>query len=167
MNRETIEIGEITGVFGLKGDVKVKPFVEDDTIFRKLKSCTLSDGRNMQVTSSKWHADRWLVRFSGIDNPESAMLLRGNKLLISTESLPPTRDDEVYWAQIEGATVRDTEGEYVGILKDFLETGAHDVFVIEDGDKRFLISNNHEHVTNISADEKLIIINRIGLVEEN
>lgn len=168
MNGDVILIGEITGVFGLKGAVKVKSLVDNPEIFKKLKRCILSDGKEMVVTGAKWHSDRWLIQFEGVTTPEDAMLLRGNKISISSTKLPPAKSDEVYWIHIEGAEVRDKDGIGVGRLVDFLETGAHDVLVIEGVEgKRYLISNNPVHVLSISAEDKLVVIDRIGLVEEN
>lgn len=172
MDYRAILIGEITGVFGLKGAVKVKSLVDDPAIFKKLKQCTLTDSKGVSlevnVTGTKWHSDRWLLQFEGVETPESAMLLKNNRVYITTDKLPVAKSDEVYWVDIEGAEVKDKDGNPVGTLVDFIETGATDVLVIEAvGGERYLISNNPSHVLSITAENKLVIIDRIGLVAEN
>jgi 16S rRNA processing protein RimM len=74
----------------------------------------------------------------------------------------------VYWIHIAGAEVKDRDGVAIGTLVDFIETGAHDVLVIEAADgQRFLISNNPSHVLDISPEDQLVVVDRIGLVSEN
>jgi 16S rRNA processing protein RimM len=169
-----ILIGEITGVFGLKGAVKLKPFVDDPQIFKKLKICQLTDKNGnitqLKVISAKWHSNRWLLQFDGVETPESAMLLRSSRVFINVQNLPQAKADEVYWIHIAGAEVKDTDGATIGTLVDYIETGAHDVLVIEsadEGKQRFLISNNPSHVLSISPEDNLVLVDRIGLVLEN
>ena len=162
---ELVSIGKITGVFGIKGELKVRSTV-DDGVFKGLTELFV-DKNALRLRSVRTHKGVWLLAFQGLDTPEDAALLIGKNVSVKTTQLPRPAANEVYWADIEGAKVVDTDGEKVGILADYIETGSHDVFEIKDGDKSWLVSNNPEHVKAIDAVNKIITVSRLGLVEGN
>jgi 16S rRNA processing protein RimM len=166
MPENFLTIGKIAGVFGIKGEMKVRPSV-DDEVYEELRLVYIS-GKPVIVENVRRHKEMWLLLTQGINNPEDAALLVGKTLSISRELLPPASDDEVYWADLEGALVVDEDGGKIGKLSGYVETGSHDVFEIsaEDG-KEYMISNNPVHVLKIDVAKGLVTVARIGLVEAN
>ncbi|MDR2869032.1 MAG: ribosome maturation factor RimM [Deferribacteraceae bacterium] len=165
----SITIGAITDVFGINGVVKVKPLVDDELIFKQLKSVALVNKAGnidqKKVMSAKQHKGLWLIKLSGVNDPDDGQLLRGCLLQIEEGQLPPAGQGSVYWKDIQGAAVIDMEGKPVGTLADYMETGSHDVFEIAGADGiSYMISNNPAHVINIDVDTKTVTIDRIGLV---
>lgn len=166
MSENLVSIGRIAGVFGIRGEMKIRPTV-DDEVFEGLESLFINE-TPVAIRSLRKHKENWLLGAKGIDSPEDAALNIGKTVMAAKETLPPPAEDEIYWADIKGASVVDTEGVAVGVLMDYIETGSHDVFEIEgtDGEK-YLISNNPDHVTGIDADSKTVTVKRDGLVEES
>lgn len=169
---QRITIGAVTGVFGIKGYMKVKSLVENEDIFNELKHVAVKrkDGTvsEMSVESMKPHSSCWLLKFAGVDTPEDAMSYRGSALTVPLDMLPEISEDEVYWAHIKGFPVLDSNGVRVGVLEDLIETGSYDVFQIagDDGEE-YMISTNPSHVLKIDVENKAVIIDRIGLVGKN
>ena len=165
-----IIIGAVTGVFGIKGELKGKLLVGDERLFKKAKSVALVDkaGKVFQkdIVSVRFHKDSWLVKLSGVDDPDAGLLLKGHTFQVEDSALPPAGADEVYWKDIEGAKVIYTSGSPVGTLADYIETGPTDAFEIvgEDG-VSYLISNNPSHVLKIDPETKTVTVDRDGLVE--
>lgn len=167
-----ITIGFVVGVFGLKGEIKVKPTADTASLFKKsLKAAFIAkngDEKILTVKSARFHKDLWLMGIEGVDTPEMAIKYKGYRLAVSENLLPPPGKDEVYWIDIDGSKVVDLDGVPVGVLKDYVETGAHDVFEITGDDGvEYMISNNPGHVKSIDTGKKVIVIDRIGLVAES
>ena len=164
-----ITIGAVTGVFGLKGELKVRPLIGDESLFERLGMVTFlfknGEGFDGGVLSAKKHRDLWLVKVAGVASPEAAMAYKGCRIAVADDLLSPAGSDEAYWFDIEGALVIDSDGNKVGTLTGYIETGSHDVFEIKDKDGvEYMISNNPLHVLAIKVAEKTVTIDRSGLV---
>jgi 16S rRNA processing protein RimM len=139
----------------------------DDEVFKGLKSVMI-DGKPLDVLNARFHNGVWLITLQGHAAPEDAAVHVGKTLSIFRDMLPPPAEDEVYWADIEGALVFDEKGREVGKLTGYIETGSHDVFEIQaDNGKVYLVSNNPLHVIKIDPAAGTVKIDRIGLVEAN
>ncbi|MDR0453905.1 MAG: ribosome maturation factor RimM [Deferribacteraceae bacterium] len=164
-----ISIGAVTGVFGLKGDLRVHPLIGDDSLFKKIKKAVFvhknGDETEVRILCAKRHKGEWLVKIEGTETPEASMAYKGCRLTVSDSFLPHAGSDEVYWIDIEGARVKDREGFSVGTLVGYIETGSHDVFKIEGDDGfEYMISNNPYHVLLIETENKTVTVDRTGLV---
>ena len=73
--QRNLEIGQIVNTFGIKGFVKVNPFVDNVSRFDDLKKVyvkTNKEIREMEVEEVKYHKNMVLVKFKGIDKVEDA-----------------------------------------------------------------------------------------------
>ncbi len=85
------------------------------------------------VTGTRRHREQLLVRLEGIDTREEADRYRDHLLMVSLEDAIPLEEDEYYTFQIIGAEVLTTDGVSLGTIREVLETGANDVFVVQGG----------------------------------
>lgn len=168
-----VKIGYITGSFGVDGGFKIKPLTEHPEIIGNAEFLlTSADGKtvakSLKVKSITPRGDSFIAKSDNIATKEIADTLRNLSILVPEEELPNESNDEVYWFKIEGADVFDTDNHKLGILVDYIETGAHDVFRIKmDGGGYALISNNKTHVLSIDVRERKIVIEPEGLVRED
>ena len=63
----------------------------------------------------------------GCDSPEAAAAYRGLDVALPRESLPPTRENEFYQADLIGLEVRNMDDVPLGIVAGLFSNGAHDV----------------------------------------
>lgn len=162
-----VSLGYVVGIFGLKGQFKLRPNISDEKVFKKLQEVYVG-GVAVKVESASMHKENWLIKLFGVNTPEEAMTYKGKEVFIPAELLPALSENETYWIDIEGSSVVDEKGNHVGLLKDYMETGSHDVLVIDGQDgKEYLISCNPEHVKEIDVKNKLVKINSDGLVSAN
>ncbi len=141
-DNDLINVGEVSGVFGVKGWVKVFSFTQpreniltySPWILKKgkaLKSVKLLDGRRQGKLV--------VAALEGITDRDQAAALIGWKILIEKNQLPVTEQGEFYWVDLVGLNVVNLEGVDLGKVYTLLETGANDVLVVKDGEKERLI----------------------------
>lgn len=131
---EMIGIGRIVGTHGYKGTVKVASLTDFPQRFKGLKTVILSHGKKtmeMAVESTGQHQGLILMKLKGIESKEEAQLYRNALLCVSEEEVYPLPAGCYYHFQLEGLAVYDMEKGYLGVLKEVLETGANDVYVVD------------------------------------
>ncbi len=164
-------IGKVVDSHGMDGEIKVLPITDNPEIFDEIDFMMLSKDGNV-VKSCKleylsYRTQYFLCKLMEIDSIDKAKEIKGLDIVIPENMLPETQSGEVYWKDIEGSKVFDSENNEIGILQDYMETGGSDIFnIVDNTGKEFLISNNPEHVLEINEKEKKIIINKDGLVSD-
>ncbi len=78
------------------------------------------------------------AKFKGLDERDEAAKLLGQDICINHSQLELLEAGEYYWSQLIGLRVVTRQGESLGIIKSWLETGANDVLVVS-GDRERLI----------------------------
>ena len=133
---QLIRVGVITSTHGIRGEVKVYPTTDDVNRFKKLKEIILDTGKeqiNLEVEGVKFFKDMVILKFKGIDNINDIEKYKGKSLFVDRENAVKLEKDEYYIADLIGMQVFTEEGR-LGVLKDVLETGANEVYVV-DSDK--------------------------------
>ena len=80
-----------------------------------------------------------ILKFKGIDNINDIEKYKGKSLFVTRENAVRLRKDEYFIADLIGITVFDEEEKEIGELKDVIETGANDVYVIQMSDGKELL----------------------------
>ena len=136
-----VVIGKISGVFGVRGQVKVFSYTEPRENILKYDPWMLGSGDNWkayQVTSGKLQGKRLIAQLKGCDDCDQAQLLVGQEIVIEKSQLPETKAGEFYWSDLEGLSVITTEQVELGKVSHLFETGSNDVLVVK-GDREYLI----------------------------
>lgn len=131
---ELIGIGRIVGTHGYKGTVKVASLTDFPQRFKDLKKVIVWHGKKqaeMEVESSGQHQGLILMKIKGIESKEEAQLYHNALLCVKEEEIYPLPEGYYYHFQLEGLAVYDMEKGYLGVLKEVLETGANDVYVVD------------------------------------
>lgn len=126
------QVGVISSTHGIRGEVKVFPTTDDAQRFRELKQVILDAGKEqipLEVQSVKFFKQFVIVKFKGIDSINDIEKYKGRPLLVSRENAVELEEDEYYIADLIGMDVITDEGEK-GTLKDVIETGANEVYVV-------------------------------------
>ena len=129
-----LQVGVISSTHGVRGEVKVFPTTDDVKRFKKLKNVILDTGREhmpLEIESVKFFKQFAILKFKGIDNINDIEKYKGKSLLVDREHAVKLRKDEYFIADMIGLQVFTDDGEEFGILKDVLETGANDVYIID------------------------------------
>ena len=128
-----LQVGVISSTHGIRGEVKVFPTTDDAARFKKLKKVLLDTGKEqleLEVQSVKFFKQFVIVKFKGIDNINDIEIYKGKSLLVPREDAVALGKDEYYIADLIGMEVFTEEGRF-GVLKDVMETGANEVYIID------------------------------------
>ena len=132
---EQLQVGKITSTHGLKGEVKVFPTTDDPRRFEELERVILEQGRRsltLEIEGVRYFKQFVILKFKGLDDINDVEGFKGAALLRNREDLGPLEEDEYYMADLMGLEVTSDEGESLGKLVDIMETGANDVYVVQD-----------------------------------
>ena len=129
---QMLRVGVITSTHGVRGEVKVFPTTDDAKRFKTLKKVIL-DGREpleLSIEQVKFFKNMVILKFKGYDNINDVETWRQKDLLITREQAVTLQPDEYFITDLIGLLVKDDTGAEVGTVKDVLETGANDVYVV-------------------------------------
>ena len=127
MKLQFIEAGEIVTTHGVKGEVKVLPWIDSPEDLCDFDRCRI-DGKEYKMESVRVQKSCNLVKLSGIDTMEAAQAMRGKTIELYREDI----DDEViFGAELIGVEVF-CDGEKLGKIVDVLDYPSHSVYVVRD-----------------------------------
>ena len=136
---QLLQVGVISSTHGVRGEVKVFPTTDDVKRFKKLKNVILDTGREhlpLEIEGVKFFKQFAILKFKGIDNINDIEKYKGKSLLVDRKNAVRLQKDEYFVADMIGMEVYTEEGVLFGTLKDVMETGANDVYVINMTDGR-------------------------------
>lgn len=160
-SHEMLLVGKISGVFGIKGWVKIFSYTENkNNICRYLPLYQSKNSQQspLEIETIKPHGKTIIAKINGINNPEQAQLLLGKRLYISSEQRPKTTKNEYYWSDLVGLNVVNQSNKPLGVVRDLLSTGANDVLVIQGGDKKYLVPYVRTHILSIDLHKKQMVL---------
>lgn len=131
---DMLQVGVITQTHGVRGEVKVFPTTDDVNRFKKLKQVILDTGKEtmpLEIQSVKFFKQFVILKFKGIDNINDIEKYKKCSLYVTREHAVALEEDEYFIADMIGMEVCTEDGNIFGTLKDVIETGANDVYVIE------------------------------------
>lgn len=164
-----LQVGVISSTHGVRGEVKVFPTTDDVTRFRQLKKVYLDTGREMlplEIQNVKFFKQFAILKFKGIDNINDIEKYRGKSLMIDRKDAVDLDEDEYFIADMIGMKVCTEDGSEFGTLKDVMETGANDVYIIDSLEHgEVLIPAIRECILDVDMDEERMTIHLMeGLV---
>lgn len=157
-----LQVGVITQTHGIRGEVKVFPTTDDANRFKKLGEVILDNGKErltMTIEGVKFFKKYAILKFKGYDSINDIEKYKGAKLLVTRDKAVKLKKDEYFIADLIGLKVVTDEGEDLGGLKDVLETGANDVYVVKTADgKEVLLPAIKECILKIDMESSVITV---------
>ncbi|MHB1953085.1 MAG: ribosome maturation factor RimM [Sulfobacillus sp.] len=132
--KDYVKVGEVVGAHGIDGTIKIYPTTDFiDRLLHRHEIWLEEQTVPHKVREARIHQNTVLMRLEGVVTREQALLLRGQRLWIPIQSLPPLPDGEYYWHQLVGMTVVERQtGRELGTLQQVVRTGSHhDLFQVE------------------------------------
>ncbi len=153
---QLLQVGIISSTHGVRGEVKVFPTTDDVKRFKKLKEVLVDTGKEkltLQIESVKFFKQFAILKFKGYDNIDDIIKYKGKSLLVTRENAVKLNKDEYFIADLIGLTVTNEDGSFEGVLKDVIETGANDVYIINSTDgKEVLIPAIKECILDVDIE---------------
>ncbi len=157
-----LQIGVISSTHGIKGEVKVFPTTDDVNRFKKLKEVYLDTGKEkltLHPESVKFFKQFVILKFKEYNNINDVEQFRQKSLLVDRQNAVKLRKDEYFIADLIGLKVITDEEKTLGILKDVLQTGANDVYIVEMEDgKEVLLPAIKECILNVDVETGEVLV---------
>lgn len=156
-----VTLGRVSGVFGVKGWLKVQSFTEPRSNITRFDAWTLrANGveREFEVEDGHGHAGGVVAKLKGLDDRDLAREWIGADIVVPRERLPRLAAGELYWADLEGLEVRTTAGDVLGKVDHLLATGRHDVLVLDSEPERLIPFVTGAVVKEVDLQRGLIVV---------
>ncbi len=135
---EKIVLGRITGVYGLKGWLKVfsytdpmESIIDYSPWYIRPENCSKSPWTRVKLKAGKRHAKTVIAKLEHCNDCEAAQAYIGSEIAIEKKQLEQLRDkNEFYWRDLIGLRVINQQNIELGVVTKLMETGANDVLVV-------------------------------------
>ncbi|WP_024834622.1 ribosome maturation factor RimM [Ruminiclostridium josui] len=167
---EYLIVGQLINTHGVKGELKVMPQTDDPQRFRKLKWVYIDKNGSLEkynISGVKFFKQFVIIKFEGIDRIEEAEKLKGFYIKVDRANAVKLPKNSFFITDILGLEVYDENNQLLGELKDVIQTGSNDVYVVRDSaSKEILIPALKSVVKEISIEEgKISVILPKGLLD--
>jgi len=129
---DLIQVGHITGAYGLRGGIRVSPYSLDADALLSVKTWWLDKPslRPVQVRNAKSHSGDVTATLVDVTDREMAEALKGATVQVSRADFPELPEDEYYWTDLIGLDTVNLQGEALGKVTDMMHNGAQSILRI-------------------------------------
>ena len=133
MSEDLILVARVAGAFGVKGEVRLTSYTADPMALLGYRDLKRENGQTgLTLASARPHKGGIVARAKEIETREQAEGLRGLRLYVPREALPPPEDeDEFYLVDLIGLAVETPAGEALGVVRNVQDFGAGDLLEIQ------------------------------------
>ena len=152
--QQYLQVGKVTNIHGLMGEVKVQPWADSPEFLCQFKTLYVDDAHfPMTVQRARVHKNMVIIKFEGPTDVPSALSLR-NAILYIDRSDVDLPEGAFFLADIYGLEARDAaSGEVLGKIAAVLTLPANNVYVVRGGARELMIPAVPQFIaeTNIEA----------------
>ncbi len=159
--QQHISVGKISGVFGIKGWVKVFSFTDPRENILTYSPWLLIKGdeiKSVTVVGGQLQGKTIVAQLNGINDRDQAASLMGWDIFITRDQLPKAAKGEYYWSQLIGLSVETVQGVQLGVIDSLLETGANDVIIVQGERERVIPFLQGQTVINVDLNAGRMIV---------
>ena len=146
MKLRLIEAGKIVTTHGIRGEVKVLPWVDSPEFLLNFKRICIN-GVDYAIENCRIQKTCNLMKLKNVDTVEAAQLLRGKTVEIYREDVP---GDVIFAAELMDMKVI-ADGVEIGKITDVLDYPGNKVYVVS-GEHEYMIPAVKEYVQSIDLD---------------
>ena len=163
------EIGQIVNTHGLKGFIKINPFTDDITNFKKFKLIYVNIKGKLEkydVEEIKFSKNCVLMKLKNINSIEQAEKLKGFFIKVDRSIYDDLEENTYYIADLIDCEVYTESNEFLGKINEVFSTKSNDVYIVKDNSgKQILLPAISEVVKSVDVENKKIIVHLLkGLI---
>lgn len=161
-------VGVVTAAQGIRGEVRVKSFMDNPTDLVTLASCLM--GKTLKATDilkgRLQKHDVCILQLEGTTDRNQAEALKGVKLYMAKKDLPELDSETFYHHDLVDLKVQCDDGKDLGHVSGVFNFGAGDLLEVTLPDQTtLLIPFEPTRVLKVDLDNRLIVIEE-GYVQE-
>lgn len=160
MLQQYLEVGKITNVHGLMGEVRVQPWADSPDFLCQFKTLYVDKTHwPIQVERARVHKNMAIIKFHGVTDVPSALAMR-NAILYIDRADAKLPEGSFFLADIYGLEVRDSQtGQVLGKIADVLTLPANNVYVVRGGARELMIPAVPQFIAETNIEEGFIRVN--------
>lgn len=162
-----IEWGQIVNVHGVRGELKVIPWVDIASLAKKIKTFDI-DGRSYGIVSVRAHRDMILLKLEGVDTMDRAEALK-NKVLTTPRDAVDLGKGHYFYSDLIGFDVYDeTTRAFIGRLGRIENYPSGDMYVISRDSREVMIPIVPEFDRGVDLEGRRVNVATIrGMLEDD
>lgn len=164
-----LEAGKIVNTHGVKGEIKIENYCDDELFFKKIKTLYV-DSLPYKIISQRPHKHFILAVLENIDTVEKAMSLKNKTVYFDKDAIKLSKG-QFFISDIMGFDVFDDRtGKIIGVLSRVDELPSTRLYVIKNSDNaEILIPDVPDFIKIIEFENKTIKVSTIEgmLPDEN
>ena len=155
MKLQFIEAGEIVTTHGVRGEMKVLPWVDSPEVLCEFDRVRI-DGKEYEVESCRIQKSCNLLKLAGIDTMEAAQAMRGKTVELYREDID---DDVIFAAELIGVEVF-ADGVCIGKIREVLDYPGNSVYVVK-GEHEYMIPAVKQFILSTDVDANVMQVKLI------
>ena len=128
-----IEAGEIVNTHGVRGEIKMLPWLDSPEDMRGFTRCRIG-GKDYAITACRVQNTCDLLKLEGVDTVEAAQALRGKTVTLYREDMD---EDVIFAGDLIGMEVF-SQAERIGELTQVLDYPGNQVYVVK-GEREYML----------------------------
>lgn len=162
-------LGKLRRAHGVKGEIPLEVYTQMLELLTPENVIYVGEEHQaLTVEKTRWKNELLLIKFKEIDDRAVVSELTNKLLYVKTTQLPPLPEGDFYYHDLIGLDVYEPDGRYLGVLVQILETGANDVYLIQnDANEEVLIPATEEMILEIDPDQEKMIVARMQWYGDN
>lgn len=162
MPEQYLEVGKITNVHGIMGEVRVQPWADSPEFLCGFKTFYVDASHwPIQVERARVHKNMAILKLEGVTDVPSALAMRNAVLYIDRADahLP---EGSFFLVDLYGLEVRDAQsGQVLGKIADVLTLPANNVYVIRGGERELMIPAVPQFIAETNVEGGYLRVNLI------
>lgn len=161
MKEQYLEVGKVTNVHGLMGEVRVQPWADSPDFLCQFKTLYVDKAHwPIRVERARVHKNMVILKLEGVTDVNGALAMRNAVLYIDRKdaNLP---QGSFFLADLMDMEVRDTQGKVLGKIADVLTLPANNVYVVRGGEREIMIPAVDQFVKEVNVDEGYMTVTLI------
>ncbi len=148
-------IGKLQKSHGIHGEISMRVITDFPERIRRGKSVYIgADYKQHKIVGTRWKHNLLLIKLEGFESPESVKPFAGLDVFTSVKDLPALPEGQYYHHQLIGMRVWEGD-EDLGVLGAIMETGANEVYIIDQPDgQELLVPAIPEVILKIDLEQK-------------
>lgn len=154
-------VGAVAGAHGVRGAVRIRSFTADAAdVGAYGPVADESGGRSFDIRVRETRKGAAIAELSGVRDREAAEALRGERLYVPREALPPAEEGEFYHADLLGLSAFLADGGEAGTVAAIVPAGEVEVLEIDPGSgaERVLVPFTAEAVPEVDIAGGRIVV---------
>ena len=129
---DLVQVGFVSGVYGVAGGIRVRPFSDDADALLHVKTWWIDKPalHGVDVKRAKMHGGDVVTQLADVTDRNVAEALKGAAVFVPRSHFPELSDDEFYWSDLIGLTVENLQGECLGQVTDMMSNGPQSILRI-------------------------------------